>query len=76
MKIAIEHEVHELFETDRNVMLNIPMSYFNGQNTHGYKQYEILKHLMNTKVWCSTRRTETTKSDHIATPSISNCNSF
>jgi hypothetical protein len=30
MKIAIEDKVHELFETGRNVMLNMPMSYFNG----------------------------------------------
>jgi hypothetical protein len=54
MKIAIEYKVHELFQTGRNVMLNMPMSYFNGQITHGYKQYEILKRLMNTKVWCRT----------------------
>jgi hypothetical protein len=54
MKIAIEYKVHELFQTGRNVMLNMPMIYFYGQITHGYKHYEILKRLMNTKVWCRT----------------------
>jgi hypothetical protein len=65
MKVAIEYRVHELFEIGRNVMPNIPKSYFNGQHTRGCKQYEILKGSMNTKVWCSTCRIETTKSHHI-----------
>lgn len=65
MNVAINYEVHDLFDKHRSVMLSIPVSYFCGQHTHGYKQ--ILRGLINTKVWCSTCRLETTKSQHVVT---------
>jgi hypothetical protein len=65
MKVAVNYEAHDLFDKHRSVMLNIPVSYFCGQHTHGYKK--TLRGLINTEVWCSTCRLETTKSQHVVT---------
>jgi hypothetical protein len=55
MKFANEYTVHELHEREK----------IRVQNTHGYKEYEIMRYLIATKARCSAWRLTKIRSHHV-----------